>query len=319
MFELGTHKSKLWRSSKNEWFGGTKGFYWGCNNAKDLEVRLETVASLEGQPANVVFHPSDRDRTWLQLFEEHKGKIDADFGFEAFTTPPLAASPSLDAKFTTTAMARELKTWALFGPPLGRTWEPTDVRAHAGSPTSARWSATTGRSCRRAVPSLRRRQGRVPPSISPSSKQGREDGRSRHSRPPRSLPAAWHGTILPRSDADIWLAAAFADYEKIVALEQAIREQGRRSHAQRRPSEIASTWPCSPRARATWPPSRAARQDIPLAEIRVGPDPRRVVSTSPPARESSSWPRCARDARRRRLPKTDGRLRPSPRRQARLD
>jgi hypothetical protein len=29
MFELGTHKTKLWRSSKDEWFGGTKGFYWG--------------------------------------------------------------------------------------------------------------------------------------------------------------------------------------------------------------------------------------------------------------------------------------------------
>src|SRR5262249_29582323 len=40
MFELGTHKTKLWRSSKNEWFGGTEGFYWGCNNAKDLDVRL---------------------------------------------------------------------------------------------------------------------------------------------------------------------------------------------------------------------------------------------------------------------------------------
>src|SRR3954471_21230286 len=45
MFELGTDKSKLWRSSKDEWFGGTPGFYWGCNNAKDLDVRLETVAS----------------------------------------------------------------------------------------------------------------------------------------------------------------------------------------------------------------------------------------------------------------------------------
>ncbi len=32
MYELGTNKSKLWRSSKNEWFGGTTGFYWGDNN-----------------------------------------------------------------------------------------------------------------------------------------------------------------------------------------------------------------------------------------------------------------------------------------------
>ncbi len=49
MFELGTRKSKLWRSSKDEWFGGTEGFYWGCNNAKDLDVRLETVAVGRGK------------------------------------------------------------------------------------------------------------------------------------------------------------------------------------------------------------------------------------------------------------------------------
>ena len=119
MFELGTHKSKLWRSSQKEWFGGTEGFYWGCNNTKDLEVRLETVPGLEGQPANLVFHPADRDRTWLQLFDRKKGKIDADFGFQAFTTPPLAAAHSLDAKFTTTALANDLNTWAMFGPPAG--------------------------------------------------------------------------------------------------------------------------------------------------------------------------------------------------------
>ncbi len=38
MYELGTNHTKLWRSSKNEWFGGTPGFYWGDNNAKDLAV-----------------------------------------------------------------------------------------------------------------------------------------------------------------------------------------------------------------------------------------------------------------------------------------
>src|SRR5205823_2518264 len=60
MFELGTHKTKLWRSSKGEWFGGTEGFYWGCNNAKDLDVRLETVPSVKGRTTSVASHPSDR-------------------------------------------------------------------------------------------------------------------------------------------------------------------------------------------------------------------------------------------------------------------
>ena len=126
MFELGTQKRKLWRSSKDQWFGDTKGFYWGCNNAKDLDVRLETIASLGGKPEGTVWAPTDRDITWVKLFEKHRGKIGEAFGFEAFTTPPLSAFASCDAKFTTSAMAAELKTHALFGPPLGRTWEPTE-------------------------------------------------------------------------------------------------------------------------------------------------------------------------------------------------
>src|SRR4029077_4745692 len=80
MFELGTHKSKLYRSNKNEWFGGTEGFYWGCNNAKDLEVRVEAVASVEGRPASAVFRPADRDIKWLELYDRYKGKIDVEFG-----------------------------------------------------------------------------------------------------------------------------------------------------------------------------------------------------------------------------------------------
>src|SRR5262249_10595045 len=118
MFELGTHQDRLYRSGKNDWFGGTEGFYWGCNNTKDLDVRLETIPGVEGRPANMVFCPTDRDKTWQRLFREHKGQIDVEFGKLAFTTPPLAAYHSLDAKFTTADLAKDLKTWALFGPPL---------------------------------------------------------------------------------------------------------------------------------------------------------------------------------------------------------
>ena len=148
MFELGTHKSKLYRSSKNEWFGGTEGFYWGCNNTKDLDVRLETIDDVKsGRPASAVFHPSDRDRKWLELYDKYKGKIDADFGKLAFTTAPIASYPSADAKFTTSDMAKELKTWALFGPPLGRTWQPTQATSRRSSLRSGRWSATRGWCC----------------------------------------------------------------------------------------------------------------------------------------------------------------------------
>lgn len=246
MFELGTRKSKLWRSGRKEWFGGTEGFYWGCNNAKDLDVRLETIPSAGAKPANLVFRPSDRDRAWLALFGDRKGKVDADFAVKAFTTPPLAAAPSLDAKFTTSAMARELKTRALFGPPLGRAWEPTEEQ-------------------RRLNPSIRPLVGNdwttltaEPPPTSPDDAPEVVDlARIRPATPDPDddNPAvpAWHGTILPKGDADTWLAAAFADYEPIAARKG---EAGRADLALRgaRSRYLVAT--------------RRLGRDVPLSEIR---------------------------------------------------
>ena len=115
MLELGTHKSRLRRSSKNEWFAGTEGFYWGCNNTKDLDVRIESIPSVKGRPENMVWRPSNRDQKWIELYQRHKGKIDGDYGRLAFTTPPLASYHSLDAKYTTSDMAKDLNHEAVQG------------------------------------------------------------------------------------------------------------------------------------------------------------------------------------------------------------
>jgi hypothetical protein len=224
MFELGTAKSKLYRSSKNEWFGGTEGFYWGCNNTKDLEVRLETYPGVNAAPANVVWRPSDRDRTWQELYRRSKGHIDEDFGKVAFTTPPIAACVSLDAKFTTSDMARDLKTWALFGPPLGKSWQPTDdekkkypqVHAMASNPwTILEISIPPAAAVGSAVDLHERLESK--------EHAAEEDEDRAH---PVSTPA-WFGTLLPQSDADIWLASAFADYERYVSLEDSMRERAK--------------------------------------------------------------------------------------------
>jgi hypothetical protein len=216
MFEMGTHASRLWRSSRNEWPGGTRGFYWGCNNAKDMEVRKESLPTLGGKPGNLVLHPSDRDRTWLRLFREQQGKITADFGFAAFTTPPLVGFPSCDAKFTTTKLAKEMKSWALFGPPLGRAWTPTEHdREHCPGLQplmSNDWTLLSVDAVAKAP--------EQPPVLAdatpfPEEKEDRFEK-------PVALAAAWRGTLLPKSDADTWLAAGHAGYEHIVALEKAL-------------------------------------------------------------------------------------------------
>jgi len=263
MFELGTHKSRLWRSSQNQWFGGTPGFYWGCNNAKDLQIRLETVPALDAQPANMVFHPSDRDRTWLQLFDCKKGSINPDFGFHAFTTPSLAAAHSLDAKFTTTVLARELTTWAKFGPPLGHAWEPTDAQKQQ-HPTMAPLVGNDWVMLRLRPPST----GVAAPQ--PAVDLARLSHEASMQEPPdRERPPAWRGTILPESEADTWLATAFADYERIVALEQALK-----AHAKDRCLTLAdhdrlSTALFGPTSRYLAAVTRRGGKDIPLSETRA--------------------------------------------------
>ncbi len=215
LFELGTHKSKLHRSSKQEWIGGTAGFYWGCNNTKDVDLRLEAIPSVQSRPANVVFHPSDRDQTWQRLYHKHKGKIGVDFGFEAFTTPPLAAFHSLDAKFTTTDLAKDLKSWALFGPPLGRTWEPTfdqrkrfpEIKPLVSNP----WTVLHGQ-----APPKGDSVAVDLPGSKPAATVSLAKNEKKRSRTVVDVPA-WHGTLLPLHDHDTWLASAFAEYERIVA------------------------------------------------------------------------------------------------------
>ncbi|HEY7425136.1 MAG TPA: C45 family autoproteolytic acyltransferase/hydrolase [Gemmataceae bacterium] len=232
MFELGTHRSKLYRSSKNEWYGGAEGFYWGCNNTKDLQVRLETIAAVEGRPAVAVFRPSERDKKWLALYDRHKGAIDEEFGKLAFTTPPVAAYHSLDAKFTTTDLARDLKTWALFGPPLGRTWKPTfeerqrypEVRPMVSNPWTILHAGTPKGDASKTL-ALDLPDPNNGGKIAAAARADRRDtgssvgtgGSSR--RTGVSSVAAWHGTLLPHGDADVWVATGFANYERIAALE----------------------------------------------------------------------------------------------------
>jgi hypothetical protein len=231
MYELGTHKSKLWRSSKNEWLAGTEGFYWGCNNAKDLDVRLETIPSVHGRPANMVFRPSPRDIKWIELYQQHKGKINADFGVLAFTTPPLAAFPSCDAKFTTSDMAKRLETWALFGPPLGRSWQPTDEERekYPGLKplVSNDWAILAPESKATTDVIARSTSKGTPVAVDLGFRKRNRSDDDADPDPLGELPPAWHGTLLPKTDGDIWLAAGFADYERIFALEKALKARAK--------------------------------------------------------------------------------------------
>ncbi len=204
-------------------------------------------------------HPTATDAGLNSSIARTRGST-FNFGFAAFTTPPLAAAHSLDAKFTTTAMARELSTWAKFGPPLGHAWEPTDAERHRFS------------SIRPLIPNdwtvLRID---LPPAGKPAASKPVDLARLNHSddaAAEREHTPIWHGTLLPETDADIWLASAFAEYEGVVASENAIRASAHGAKLGRRDRDRISLGLFVPASRYLVAVERRGGKDIPLGEIR---------------------------------------------------
>lgn len=197
MYELGATRAKLYRSSRNEWFGGTEGFYWGCNNAKDLNVRLEYQIDPNGPPVHVPFVPSPRDVKWQELYGRYNGSIDEQFAFLAFRTAPLVSSSSMDAKVTTAEMAKRLMCWATFGKPNQREWLPGRP-GDGDSPDAGLYASGY-----RLIEPLAKAPSSQARAAAPAAKPA-------HDKP--SPPIRIEGWILPASDADVWLSVGANAY-----------------------------------------------------------------------------------------------------------
>jgi hypothetical protein len=193
MYELGTNHTRLWRSSKNEWFGDTPGFYWGDNNAKDLTIRLETQPDPHGTPEYVPYVPGVRDLAWQDLYRQYRGQIDEQFGFLAYRTAPLVSASTMDAKIVTADMASRLMVWAAIGKPNQREWRP-DPGGYANN------------------------DGLYPSGYylfrAELAPKHREPARTadQPSAPASYKDRLWKGWILPASDADTWFAAGSVAY-----------------------------------------------------------------------------------------------------------
>jgi hypothetical protein len=198
LFELGTYKTRLYRSSKGDWFGGTEGFYWGDNNAKDLSVRLEENPNPNAPPAYIPYVPTNRDLAWQDLYHEYKGKIDEQFGFMAFHTAPLVSAGAMDAKVITSDMASRMMVWAEFGRPNQTERPPSkgDLDEYAGNeglyPSGYRLIS-------------------IHPAPGPKTQTA---ARTLTAGPPRQQygDRLWKGWVLPASDADIWFVSGSAAY-----------------------------------------------------------------------------------------------------------
>jgi hypothetical protein len=234
LFELGTHTSRLMRSSKNEWYGGTEGFYWGNNNTKDLQVRLETLPGTNDRPADMTFCPEPRDREWIRLYQQNKGNIDENFGKLAFGKPPLATSSSCDAKYTTAEMATRMTSFAHWGDPYGKLWDATrdtlEKYPDATPIVPNDWTVMTP-----AAPAQAAANAIVAVDLKGGSSEGGGDD-----SPDAANTPAWHGTILPASDADVWLTTAFAGFDDLVVREKQMLREHHKDDAATPPGKAAS-------------------------------------------------------------------------------
>jgi hypothetical protein len=200
MYELGTNHTKLWRSSKNEWFGDTPGFYWGNNNAKDLAVRLELHPDPQSAGGYIPYTPAIRDLKWLELYREWKGKIDEQFAFTAFRTAPLVASSTLDAKVVTSDMAKRMMVWAEFGKPNQREWLPGGRSTYAkndGLYPSGYYLFDGSAPAPQSAAGKSARQ--------PEVKTASYDGK------------LWNGWVLPAAESDAWFVAGAAAYRQLLS------------------------------------------------------------------------------------------------------
>ncbi|MBV8808463.1 MAG: hypothetical protein JO033_07285, partial [Acidobacteriaceae bacterium] len=221
MYELGTNHTKLWRSSKNEWFGNTPGFYWGNNNAKDLAVNLEYMPDPHGAPGYIPYVPGTRDVAWMDLYKTYKSQIDEQFAFKAFDSAPLIASSTMDAKVVTADMANRMMVWAEFGRPNESVAPASDSNyglfpggyyLFDAQPSEALSASIAANEAARLKPENAEHNPRYTP---PVSWRDRAD-------------QLWKGWVLPSSDADTWFVAGSAEYHRVLQspdVDQAINAQ----------------------------------------------------------------------------------------------
>ena len=211
LLTLAGGQSRLRRSSRAEWFEGAEGFYWSDNNIKEEGARLAATARRDGRPSgSAAYEPSKRDAVWLREYRAHKGRIDQDFARKLLSTPEIVSAFGVDAKYTDARLASQLKSWGTFGPPTGTLWPPTaqEARDHAA--------------IRPLIPNpWTLLDVQAPPRVSTAQPADRPHPRLAWPSPRPAAyappPPYWQGTLLPASDADIWLSTGFARLERMLA------------------------------------------------------------------------------------------------------
>ncbi len=210
---LGTETYKLWRSSRRDFPGGTEGFYWSVNNAKDPEVRKEYVPDPSNAPFDVVFGAVNRDIEFFNYYRREKGKIDANSAVNTIATSPINRPHACDGKVTTSEMAEKMVFMAHFGKVTLREKFPEKGSRRMPDLPNAIPHLTLGYTVFSPVTitEMLKAAHAVQKPDTPGTARQKTVGSAEpvYSFNKKSL---WLNTVFPQTDADNWFTSGTAAY-----------------------------------------------------------------------------------------------------------
>ncbi len=234
---LGTYRHKLWRSSKKEFYGDTRDFYWCNNNPKDPEVRKEYVPDPDNAPYDLIFSPWNRDLAFNRFYREQAGKIDATVAVKALASSPINRPHACDGKVTTSDMAEKMVFLAHSGKVTLREKFVGENRRIPDLPGAVP-RLSLGYTVFSPVFITEKLQAWKKTSVEDKGKSIKkefmDDITEKYSFDKRKL---WFNTVYPASAAENWFISGTAAYWKIL---KELPDEGRDvpSHFQHRLTEL---------------------------------------------------------------------------------
>jgi len=212
---LGTRKYKLWRSRSGEFPGGTEGFYWSVNNAKDPEVRKEYIPDASNAPFDLAFFPSNRDLAFYDYYQREKGRIDGISAVNLIASSPINRPHACDGKVTTSEMAEHLMFLAHYGKVTLREKFPEKNSRLMPELPNAVPHLTLGYSVINPIfvtDELKKHKARS--DAVPKRAADHAEVRDLYSYDKKLL---WSNTVFPASDADNWFVSSTAAYWRMLS------------------------------------------------------------------------------------------------------
>ncbi|MCX6136297.1 MAG: hypothetical protein NTV54_02220 [Ignavibacteriales bacterium] len=212
---LGTKQSKLWRSTANDFPGGTTGFYWSVNNAKDSDVRKEYIPDPNNAPFDFIYGNVYRDTSFLNYYQREKGAIDAPSAVRLLGSSPINRPHACDGKVATGTMAKEMMLFAHYGKVTMREKFPEkNSRLMYDYPNaiphlSLGYTTFSPKYVVEKMKALRP----APAADAPRPEQDLSDVRDVYSFNARSL---WFNTVYPAAEADNWFVSGTAAYWNVL-------------------------------------------------------------------------------------------------------